>query len=189
MQPPARGVNIERVPQRHTIENTSIPDLGIMIPLQIPSARSRLVPFLLFRYGMEVDHQEHQGHKGASANADALAKVVVDAGLEVHRALGAGLLESAYERCLLHELGLRGLAVSRQVPLPIECEGLRLDGGYRIDLLVESALIVEVKAVESLSRLHEAQLITYLKLSRLRLGLLLNFNVGLFRDGVRRFVN
>ena len=77
----------------------------------------------------------------------------------------------------------------RQVPLPIEYEGLRLDGGYRLDLVVGGALIVEVKAVESLSRLHEAQLITYLKLSGLRLGLLINFNVGLFRDGVKRLVN
>jgi GxxExxY protein len=106
----------------------------------------------------------------------------------VHRALGPGLLESAYEACLAHELSLRGLAVRRQVPLPIVYEGLTLEAGYRLDLLVGDLVIVEIKAVEGLLRLHEAQLITYLKLSGLSLGLLINFNVGLFRDGVRRLV-
>lgn len=104
----------------------------------------------------------------------------------MHRALGPGLLESAYEHCLAHELELRGLSVSRQAPLPIHYEGLRLDAGYRLDLVVADAVIVEIKAVEALSRLHEAQLLTYLKLSNLRVGLLMNFNVALFKDGVRR---
>ena len=122
------------------------------------------------------------------AAADAVARQVVDAGLKVHRTLGPGLLESVYEACLVQEFHLRGLGVRRQVPLPIEYEGLRLEGGYRLDLLVDEAVIVEVKAVEAISRLHEAQLITYLKLSGLRLGLLLNFNVTLFRDGVRRLI-
>lgn len=117
-----------------------------------------------------------------------MARQIVDAGLKVHRALGPGLLESVYEACLVHELGLRGLTVRRQVPQPLEYEGLRLDAGYRLDLLVEDRVIVEVKAVEALSRLHEAQLITYLKLSGLRLGLLVNFNVVLFKDGVRRLL-
>ena len=111
---------------------------------------------------------------------------MVDAALKVHRALGPGLLESAYEHCLDHELGLRGLSVSRQVPLPIHYEGLRLDAGYRLDLVVANTIIVEVKAVEALSRLHEAQLLTYLKLSGLKVGFLMNFNVPLFKDGVRR---
>jgi len=123
-----------------------------------------------------------------SAPADAVARQVVDAGLKVHRAFGPGLLESAYEACLAQELHLRGLGVRKQLPRPIEYEGLRLDGGYRLDLLVDDRVIVEVKAVEALSRLLEAQLITYLKLSGLRLGLLLNFNVRLFKDGVRRLV-
>jgi GxxExxY protein len=123
-----------------------------------------------------------------SAAADAVAREVVDAGLKVHRALGPGLLESVYETCLVRELDLRGLRVRRQVPLAIEYEGLRLERGYRLDLLVGEAVIVEIKAVEGILRLHEAQLITYLKLSGLRLGLLLNFNVTLFKDGVRRFV-
>ena len=135
-----------------------------------------------------MDRQERQGRQEPSALADAAARQVIDAGLKVHRALGPGLLESAYEVCLAHELNLRGVSVSRQVPLPLHYEGLRLEAGYRLDLVVADAVIVEVKAVESLSRLHEAQLITYLKLSGLRLGLLMNFNVPLFKDGVRRLI-
>jgi len=133
-----------------------------------------------------LNHQEHQGHQEPSASVDVVARQVVDAGLKVHRALGPGLLESAYEHCLGHELGLRGLSAARQVPLPISYEGLKLDVGYRLDLVVAGTIIVEVKAVESLSRLHEAQLLTYLKLSGLKVGFLMNFNVPLFKDGVRR---
>jgi GxxExxY protein len=135
-----------------------------------------------------VDRQGRQERQEPSAQADAAARVIIDAGLKVHRALGPGLLESAYEQCLAHELGLRGVLVRRQVPLPIQYEGLRLDAGYRLDIVVADAVIVEVKSVEALSRLHEAQLITYLKLPGLRLGLLMNFNVPMFRDGVKRIV-
>jgi GxxExxY protein len=120
------------------------------------------------------------------ATLDRVARCVVDAGLKVHRALGPGLLESAYEACLVHELLKRGVAVQRQVSLPVAYDGLELDAGYRLDLLVADEVIVEVKAVESLSRLHEAQILTYLKLSRRRLGLLMNFNTCLFKEGVRR---
>jgi GxxExxY protein len=134
------------------------------------------------------ERQERQGRQEPSAAADAVARQVVDASLKVHRALGPGLLESAYEACLAHELVLRGIAVRRQVPLPIEYEGLRLEAGYRLDLVAGDLVIVEIKAVEALSRLHEAQLITYLKLSGISLGLLINFNVPLLKDGVRRFV-
>jgi GxxExxY protein len=123
-----------------------------------------------------------------SAEADAVASLVIDAGLKVHRALGPGLLESVYEACLVQELESRGRRVRRQVSLPVEYEGLRLDGGYRLDVLVDDLVVVEVKAVETVMRLHEAQLITYLKLSGIRLGLLMNFNVALFKDGVRRLV-
>ncbi|MFI4966241.1 MAG: GxxExxY protein [Caulobacterales bacterium] len=135
-----------------------------------------------------MDRQGRQERQEPSAEADAAARAVVDAGLKVHRALGPGLLESAYEQCLAHELGLRGVLVRRQVALPILYEGQRLDAGYRLDIVVADAVVVEVKSVEALSRLHEAQLITYLKLSGLRLGLLINFNVPMFRDGVRRIV-
>jgi GxxExxY protein len=123
------------------------------------------------------------------AEADAVARLVIDAGLKVHRALGPGLLESVYEACLVQELELRGRSVRRQVSLPVEYEGLRLDGGYRLDVLIDDLVVVEIKAVETVLRLHEAQLITYLKLSGIRLGLLMNFNVALFKDGVRRLVS
>jgi GxxExxY protein len=112
---------------------------------------------------------------------------VVDAGLKVHRALGPGLLESAYEHCLAHELAARGIAAKRQVVLPIIYDGTVIDAGYRLDLLVEDTVIVEVKSVEALTRLHEAQILTYLRLAKRRLGLLMNFNVDLFKQGLRRF--
>lgn len=139
-----------------------------------------------------MNHQEHQGHQGpprGSVDLDAVGREVVDAGLAVHRTLGPGLLESVYEACLERELRLRGLAVARQVVAPIDYKGQRIEGAYRLDLLVSDAVIVEVKAVEALSRLHEAQLLTYLKLSGRKLGFLMNFNVPLFKQGVRRFVN
>ncbi|MBC7167824.1 GxxExxY protein [Phenylobacterium sp.] len=120
--------------------------------------------------------------------ADRIAREVVDAGLKVHRALGPGLLEAAYEHCLAYELEGRGLLVERQLPLSIVYEGLRLEGAYRLDLLVGRSVIVEVKAVEALSRLHEAQLLTYMRLSGHRLGLLVNFNVELLKHGLRRLI-
>jgi len=97
-------------------------------------------------------------------------------------------MESSYEHCLAHELHTRGLEVRRQVALPIEYDGLQIDAGYRLDLLVEACVIVELKAVEALSRLHEAQILTYLKLSGHKLGYLMNFNTVRLRDGLRRFV-
>jgi len=117
-----------------------------------------------------------------------LARQAVDAGLHVHRALGPGLLESAYEACLAHELERRGLAVRRQVALPLEYKGLRVDTAYRLDLIVDDDVIIEVKAVDSLNRLHEAQLLTYLRLSRCHIGLLMNFNAVLFKQGLRRLI-
>lgn len=120
--------------------------------------------------------------------SEAVAKQVVDAGLKVHRALGPGLLESVYEQCLAHELERRGHDVRRQLVLPVVYEGLTLELGYRLDLFVDDAVIVEVKAVEALSRLHEAQLLTYLRLSGRRLGLLMNFNVELLKNGIRRLI-
>ncbi len=101
---------------------------------------------------------------GAGEAVEAVASMTIDAGLKVHRALGPGLLESAYEHCLAHELSLRGAKVERQVTVPVAYEGLHLDVGYRLDLVVERAIIVEVKAIESLAPIHTAQLLTYLKL-------------------------
>ena len=114
---------------------------------------------------------------------------IVDSAMRVHSQLGPGLLESAYEACLAHELQKRGVRTLRQLPLPVEYDGLRIDAGYRIDLLVEDAVIVELKAVEAINPVHRAQLLSYLRLSRKRVGLLLNFNVRRLRDGIERFVN
>ena len=118
-----------------------------------------------------------------------IGSAVVESALAVHTALGPGLLESAYEVCLAHELGKRGRKVERQVALPINYDGVRLDAGYRIDLLVSGAVIVELKSVDRLAPIHVAQLLSYLKLSRLNLGYLLNFNVVHMRHGIKRVVN
>ncbi len=117
-----------------------------------------------------------------------VAKHIVDAGYQVHRQLGPGLLESIYEKCLCHELAKRKIAFERQKPLPIVYDGLRLDGGLKLDLLVEESVIVELKTVEHLLPVHEAQILSYLKLSGRRLGLLMNFKVPLFKEGIKRFV-
>jgi GxxExxY protein len=109
--------------------------------------------------------------------------------IEVHRELSAGLLESAYEECLCHELTLRGMRFRRQVPLPIRYKGLKLDCGYRIDVLVEETVVVEIKSVKALEPIHDAQLITYLKLGGWPVGLLVNFNVRVLKDGLKRRVN
>ncbi|MCE9582507.1 MAG: GxxExxY protein [Planctomycetes bacterium] len=118
-----------------------------------------------------------------------ISEHVIGAAIEVHRAIGPGLLESAYDACLRQELKLRGLAVEPQRVLPIEYKGLKLDCGYRLDLLVEGQVVVEIKAVHALEPVHEAQLLTYLKLGGWKLGLLINFNVPLLKQGVRRLVN
>jgi GxxExxY protein len=114
---------------------------------------------------------------------------IVDAAMKVHSILGPGLLEGAYEACLRHELTGRGLKVENQVLLPVEYDGVLVDAGYRLDLFVEDMVIIELKAVDRLAPIHEAQLLTYLKLSRKKVGLLLNFNVVQMKDGIRRMVN
>ena len=118
-----------------------------------------------------------------------LTQRVIGAAIEVHRALGPGLLESAYEECLCHELYLRGIAFERQLPLPIDYKGVKLDCGYRLDLVVENVLILEIKCLEHVLPVHEAQLLTYLKMTGKRVGLILNFNVStLTRGGIIRKV-
>ena len=114
---------------------------------------------------------------------------IVNAAMKVHSALGPGLLESAYEACLVHELRKRQLRAETQLALPIYYDGIQIEVGYRIDLLVEDSVVVELKAVEKLTALHEAQLLSYLKLSDHRLGLLINFNVLHLRDGIKRMAN
>ena len=119
---------------------------------------------------------------------DRIAKLVVDSSFKVHTALGPGLLESVYEICLAHELSKRGLKFQAQVAFPVMYDGLRLDAGLRIDLLVEDQLIVEIKAVDEMLPVFEAQLLTYMKLTQKRLGLLINFNVPRIKDGIKRMV-
>ncbi|MGI9455127.1 MAG: GxxExxY protein [Aeoliella sp.] len=114
---------------------------------------------------------------------------IVDAAIKVHKRLGPGLLESAYEACLAYELRQRGLAVETQRSLPVEYDQVQLDVGYRLDLLVESTVIVELKAVEKMIPLYDAQLLSYLKLSGNKIGLLINFNVVRLKDGIKRFAN
>ena len=114
---------------------------------------------------------------------------IVDAAIKVHRVLGPGCLESTYEACLAHELRIRGLRVATQVPLPAIYEGMQIDVGYRIDLLVEDLVIVELKTVTKMIPLFEAQLISYLKLSDRRVGLLINFHVPRLKDGLKRIAN
>ena len=113
---------------------------------------------------------------------------VIGAAMEVHKQLGPGLLESAYEECLAHELQLRNLRIERQKGVPVVYKGVKLECGYRIDLLVESRVVVELKSIECFAPIHEAVVLTYLRLSGHRLGLLINFNVSVLKDGIRRFI-
>ena len=127
-------------------------------------------------------------HRGTETQRDPLTEAIIGAAIEVHRHLGPGLLESAYEECLARELELRGLAVERQVPLPLDYKGLRLDCGYRMDMVVEAQVVVELKTADALLPVHQAQLLTYLRLSSIHTGLLVNFNVPVLKDGVKRMV-
>ncbi len=119
---------------------------------------------------------------------DGLSNRVIGCAIEVHRELGPGLLESTYEQCLAHELKLNDIVFQLQHPQSVRYKGIRLDCGYRLDLLVEGELIIELKSVEKLRGIHEAQLLTYMKLSGVKTGLLMNFNVTKLKDGIKRFV-
>jgi len=119
---------------------------------------------------------------------DELSNRVIGCALEVHRELGPGLLESTYEQCLAHELKLNGIRFKLQHPQPVEYKGLRLDCGYRVDLIIEDQLIIELKSVELIKGIHEAQLLTYMKLAGVKIGLLVNFNVTKLKCGIKRFV-
>ena len=118
-----------------------------------------------------------------------LSSRIIGAAIEVHKALGPGLLESAYEECICYELSIGGLSLERQKPLAVQYKGINLDCGYRLDVVVEDAIILELKSCEKIEPIHKAQLLTYLKLSSIKLGLLLNFNVTLMREGIVRIVN
>ena len=119
---------------------------------------------------------------------DLLSSQVIGLAIEVHREPGPGLLESAYGKCLVHELTEHNIKCVTQVALPVEYKGLNLDCGYRVDMVVEEKLIVELKSVDSLQRIHEAQLLTYMKLANIKIGLLVNFNTNLLKNGIKRFV-
>jgi GxxExxY protein len=131
---------------------------------------------------------ENAEHAEDMDNLNDLTDAIIGAAMEVHRALGPGLLESTYEMCLCRELTIRGIPFRRQVPIPVEYKGIKLDCGYRADILVDGAILLEIKAIDSLPPIHEAQLLTYLKLGGWKIGLLINFNVELLKHGLRRRV-
>jgi GxxExxY protein len=120
---------------------------------------------------------------------ESLTEAIIGAAIEVHRELGPGLLESAYEECLCFELGRLQVSFTRQVSLPVAYKGMRLDCGYRLDIVVENRVLIELKSIESILPVHKAQLLTYLKLSGLKVGLLLNFNVAVLKNGIVRLVH
>ena len=121
-------------------------------------------------------------------NFNELTEAIIGAAMEVHRALGPGLLESIYEMCLCRELSIRGIPFERQVLIPVEYKGVKLDCGYRADIVVDGTTLVEIKAIDSLLPIHDAQLLSYLKLGGWKIGLLINFNVELLKNGLRRRV-
>jgi GxxExxY protein len=145
----------------------------------------------------KIDHGGHGGHGGTQRKIEGAMEIeaindrtgqIVDAAMRVHSALGPGLLEAAYEACLVYELRKRGLHICTQVALPVIYDSVRIDIGYRVDLLVDDTVLVELKAVSKILPLHEAQLLSYLKLSRHRVGLLINFHVVRLKDGIKRMI-
>ena len=118
-----------------------------------------------------------------------LSGIIVGCAIKVHKQLGPGLLESAYQECLFYELQQAGIEVKKEVPMPIEYKEVKLDHGYRLDLLVENKIVVELKTVELINDVHQAQLLTYLKLGNYKLGLLINFHVTLLKNGIKRMIN
>jgi GxxExxY protein len=137
----------------------------------------------LYNYNREIIDNPIPSH------TESIAKAILDAAFQVHTALGPGMLESVYEACLVHELGLKGIEVKSQIILPVVYKGIKVDSGYRLDMFVDSCVIVEIKSAEIMSPVYSAQLLTYLRLTNIRLGLLINFNVVHLRDGIKRIVN
>ncbi len=139
-----------------------------------------------------MDEGNHKGTKAQrnvlSTEVNELARQVVDAAFHIHQELGAGLLESVYEACLCHELNKRGVPFQKQVSLPVVYDGVTLEAGLRLDIWVDKKLVVELKSVERLTGVHQSQLLTYLKLTDNRLGLLINFNVSRIKDGIKRMI-
>jgi GxxExxY protein len=137
-----------------------------------------------------VGHTENtESTEGAENASRLLTEQIIGAAIEVHRVLGPGLLESAYEQCLAHELAARGLSFRRQVDVPVTYKGLRLDAGFRADFIVDDSVVVEIKAVESLMPVHTAQVVTYLRLTGKHVGLLINFNSKTLKEGLKRVIS
>lgn len=130
-------------------------------------------------------HKEHR----EKIEENEIANKVIGLGIEIHKELGPGLLESAYKECMYYKIGKSGLFVEKEKPMPLVFEGVKLDCGYRIDLLVERKLVIEIKSVEALNDIHLAQTLTYLKLGNYKLGLLIDFNIILLKDGIKRVIN
>ena len=130
-------------------------------------------------------HREHR----EKIEENEIANKVIGLGIEIHKELGPGLLESAYKECMYYKIGKSGLFVEKEKPMPLVYEGVKLDCGYRIDLLIEKKLVIEIKSLEALNDIHLAQTLTYLKLGNYKLGLLINFNVILLKDGIKRVIN
>jgi GxxExxY protein len=136
-----------------------------------------------------LNREDAKDAKGNSTDVEAVASVIVDSAIKVHRALGPGLLESAYQACLTHELRSNGLDVECEIPLPVSCGDIYVDAGYRIDMLVNECVVIENKVVERVLPVHTAQVLTYLKLSNHKLGFLLNWHVTLMKHGIKRIVH
>jgi GxxExxY protein len=137
---------------------------------------------------IRTDNKKSQ-YNPIPSHTEEIAKAVLDAAFQVHTTLGPGLLESVYETCLLHELKLRKIEVKTQIVLPVIYKGINVDSGYRLDMLVADCVIVEIKSTEIINPVHCSQLLTYLRLTNIRLGLLLNFNVIHLHDGIKRIIN
>jgi GxxExxY protein len=156
------------------------------------------VPFVVktHRHRNHRKKIHHEGHEGrqkgrtieSSMDFDPLSNRVIGCAIEVHRILGPGLLESTYEQCLAHELSHAGLEFKMQYALPVQYKGLKLDCGYRVDVVVEERLILELKCVDQILPVHQAQLLTYMKLAKIQTGLLINFNLTHLKEGIKRFV-
>ena len=131
-------------------------------------------------------HEDHEGPR--RLRFDELSKRVIGCAIEVHRTLGPGLLESTYEQCLAHELKCAGISFKLQYPLPVNYNGVKLDCGYRVDLFIDNKIIFEFKSVDKVLPIHQAQLLTYMKLAGIKIGLLMNFNVRFMKDGIKRMV-
>jgi len=142
---------------------------------------------LLNRKGRKEFSQGTRRNKQMTENE--ISKIVFDCALKVHKSLGPGLLESAYEECLFYELKKTGLKIEKQKPLPLVYENVKLEIGYRVDIIIDNKVIIEIKSVEALNDVHLAQVLTYLKLSNTKLGMLINFNVTLIKNGIKRIVN